>query len=1012
VTEPPLRLPGRPLPVLGDADAVVLGGTLASVAAAVALAGAGHRAVLVEDGYRLGTDLVGANRPWLTVPTAGERMPELLCGLLPEGAAPGTRVPLRPAAVVLHLEDAALAAGVRLLYGTRALALHRRGGTLRGVVVASKSGRQLVRASLVIDATGGEPAVRGTPRRTGGRRMWSVEFDKVAASAAEAARHPRADGVPLLDGCRGAGHLYGLFTLDGGREAAVEAAGALLRGHPAFSRAVLGAVGDRPLAAAGPAGAPTGPAPGVWTLAPPAPARRPGEALFDPCAAARAGERLARAATAAPAPGPPVAEQPPPVRAETRGPHVAEGDGPRAWRRPARERVADLEVPRLDHVDVLVVGGGTSGASAAVAAGRDGARTLLVEAGVGPGGTGTHGGVHSYWFGRRAGHAAALQDATRRTHRALGLRGGVGRWNIEAKSLTLHRQLCDAGTAVVHGARAFAALREGDRVTGVVCTGPEGPFAVTAHVVVDATGDADLAAWCGAPCSYGAPGLHTVMWASLARFDTPEATRNTFGGLADSTDAVDTTRAVLAARRWAADAHTHGAQPAARESRHLAGEAVVTLTDQLTARRMPDVVGVHFSNHDLKGKGEALWPQLGLIPPNLECQVPYRALLPRGLRGLLVTGKALSTTHDGLPALRMQADLENLGEVTGIAAARCTAEGLLPHELDVAALQETLVRRGRLPADAVAARPAEPPADPGKLIAALADRLPLHRYSDMGRRAVHRGGIPFVHLALDDRPKTTTALLDALRTAREDDGELRLVLAQLLALRGRAEGVDVLVTHLTARLGGDALPPRTSRIREAQLPPDQSAMPDEAYLLHTLAVARTPRAVPLWDRVALLLDAREEAFADPARAPFSWIDAVCAGAERLGDPAAVPALTALHARPALHGQHRTGGIEPDDLQERRALCELALARALAACGDAAGHRALVAYLDDNRALLAAQAHSRLTALTGTDLGADTTAWRAHLAAHPPTPRPLPPQEDPHAADLPPHLLRHEGRRTA
>lgn len=1014
MTEPELLLPGRPLPVLCDADAVVLGGTVAGVAAAVELAGAGHSVVLLEDGYRLGTDLVDANRPWLTAPGPGTAVPDVLRGLLPDTAAPGAHVPLRPAAIVLHLEDALLAAGGRLLYGVRALALHRRGGALRGVVVAGKAGRQLVRSPLVLDATGADPAVHSAraPAGAGRPRVWNAEFDDVAAGAEEAARHPAAAGVPLTAGCRGAGHLYGRFTVTGGRTAAVRAAGALLRDHPAFAKATLGAVGTRPLSAPRPAAAgPSSPQPGVWSLPAPPAAEDHTEPLRDVLADARAGVRLAHTAARrgqrAPAePAVPPGRQPAAVSSH----QVAEPDAPHAWRRPARETADDVAVPLREAVDVLVVGGGTSGASAALAAAREGARTLLVEAGHGPGGTGTHGGVHSYWFGRRAGHAAELQHATRLTHRALGLRGGVGRWNIEAKSLTLHEQLRAAGAETLYGARAFAALRRADRVTGAVLTTPHGPLAVTAHVVVDATGDADLAAWCGAPCHYGTPGLHTVMWSSLARFDTPDATRNTFGGLSDTTDAADTTRAVLAARRRAADAHTHGVQPAARETRHLAGEAVVTLTDQLTSRHWPDVVSVHFSNHDLKGKGEALWPQLGLIPPNLECAVPYRALLPRGLHGLLVTGKALSATHDALPALRMQADLENLGEATGIAAARCAAAGALPHDLDVGALQATLVRRGHLPADTLAPDAPEPAPDTGALIAALADHLPLHTYSDMGRREVHRGGIPFVRLALDDRPGTTAALLDALATC--GPGDLRLVLAQLLALRGHEEGVNVLLTHLTARLGGEALPPRTSRIREAQLPPDQSAMPDEAYLLHTLAFARTPRTVPLWDRVALLLDARETAFADPALAPFSWIDAVCAGAERLGDPAAVPALTRLHARPALHGQRRTRGLEPDDLQERRALCELALARALAACGDTAGARTLVDYLTDNRALLAAQAHDRLVALTGTDHGADGAAWLHHLAAHPLVPRPLPPHEDPHTADLPPHMLRRAGRRAA
>jgi hypothetical protein len=151
----------------------------------------------------------------------------------------------------------------------------------------------------------------------------------------------------------------------------------------------------------------------------------------------------------------------------------------------------------------------------------------------------------------------------------------------------------------------------------------------------------------------------------------------------------------------------------------------------------------------------------------------------------------------------------------------------------------------------------------------------------------------------------------------------------------------------------------------------------------------------------------------PLRLPvLDDADAVVLGGTVAGVAAAVPALTRLHRRPTLHGRHRTRGIEPDDLQERRALRELALAQALAACGDVTGHLTLVAYLEDDRALLAAQAHSRLTALTGTDLGADTAAWPAHLGAQPPVPRPLPPEEGPHTADLPPHVLRHPAGRAA
>ncbi|WP_425283883.1 FAD-dependent oxidoreductase [Lihuaxuella thermophila] len=56
---------------------------------------------------------------------------------------------------------------------------------------------------------------------------------------------------------------------------------------------------------------------------------------------------------------------------------------------------------------------------------------------------------------------------------------------------------------------------------------------------------------------------------------------------------------------------------------------------------------------------------MGCIPPNLLIEIPYRMLLPKGLDGILVIGKAISATHDALPAIRMQADLENLGRGSG-----------------------------------------------------------------------------------------------------------------------------------------------------------------------------------------------------------------------------------------------------------------------------------------------------------------------------------------------------------
>jgi len=106
-----------------------------------------------------------------------------------------------------------------------------------------------------------------------------------------------------------------------------------------------------------------------------------------------------------------------------------------------------------------------------------------------------------------------------------------------------------------------------------------------------------------------------------------------------------------------------------------------------------------------KGKSVSDWFSVGLQPPVLEIEVPYRSLLPRGVEGLIVAGKAISCTHDALASLRMQQDLENLGGVAALAAALALEAGGRPRDVDVRALQKRLVGLGILPPEILGRRP-------------------------------------------------------------------------------------------------------------------------------------------------------------------------------------------------------------------------------------------------------------------------------------------------------------------
>jgi hypothetical protein len=206
-----------------------------------------------------------------------------------------------------------------------------------------------------------------------------------------------------------------------------------------------------------------------------------------------------------------------------------------------------------------------------------------------------------------------------------------------------------------------------------------------------------------------------------------------------------------------------------------------------------------------------------------------------------------------------------------------------------------------------------------------------------------------------------------------------VLLAQALAGLGSDAGVPVLVSAMEEELSVGRLPARTAEARHVGLPPNQGAAPHAACLTYSLGMARDDRALPVWQRIVdLLASATKGDLLDRYRSQYYYVDAVCFGAERLGDPRAIPILEKLHGYAPLHGRECLSGYQVDWLEERIAHLELVIGRALARCGSAEGYRILIRYLDDVRAPLARHAHAELAAISGLKLGKDAGAWSRWL----------------------------------
>lgn len=187
------------------------------------------------------------------------------------------------------------------------------------------------------------------------------------------------------------------------------------------------------------------------------------------------------------------------------------------------------DISVLDEVDVLVVGGGVSGCAAAWAAGKAGAKTLLVER------NGCLGGVATATLMANIGNLFLTADGRQVIHGFAGLvvdrlvqAGGASpHWasrevpgcviDSERLKLVLLELLTEANvTCLTHvlGARPIV---EDARVTGAFVESKSGRQAIRAKTVVDCSGEADIAWQAGAELSFSQGSASTLF--KLANVD-------------------------------------------------------------------------------------------------------------------------------------------------------------------------------------------------------------------------------------------------------------------------------------------------------------------------------------------------------------------------------------------------------------------------------------------------------------------------------------------------------------
>lgn len=173
-----------------------------------------------------------------------------------------------------------------------------------------------------------------------------------------------------------------------------------------------------------------------------------------------------------------------------------------SYKEPSRELTV------LDHADVLVIGGGPGGIGAAIAAARNGARTVLVERFGCLGGTWTSGilsAVMPFPFvkGIMAEIVRRWEEQPEGWHALGNATWPWGTYDTETAKRALDAMAVEAGVIPYFFTNFSDVIREGNRVTGIIVESKEGRQVIWARQVIDASGDGDVCVKVGVPFSYG-----------------------------------------------------------------------------------------------------------------------------------------------------------------------------------------------------------------------------------------------------------------------------------------------------------------------------------------------------------------------------------------------------------------------------------------------------------------------------------------------------------------------------
>jgi len=409
----------------------------------------------------------------------------------------------------------------------------------------------------------------------------------------------------------------------------------------------------------------------------------------------------------------------------------------------------------VEQYEVVVAGGGPSGFAAAVAASREGARTILIEREGCLGGAATTMLVHPFMShlstrgpdgqDRKVVNAGIFREIVDRLaqHGAADTCEPCIRFDDEILKIALDELASEAGVDVIFHAALFDAEANASRVTAARFAHNNGPIIVAGKVFIDATGDALLASAVGCQCMFGdeegklmnmslmfmVGGVDTdaipeqdeiKRMVRAGEKDDPPLRNNKIGTLSvprrgyvhfnaitvpgDTLNPGDVTNAETESRRLV----ENFVEWIRRNVPGFAGCFLIKTAAHVGIRESRRVLGDYVLTGDDFRRAAKFDDAIascsyyadrhgrydaGHLPPGEYYQIPYRCLTPKGIDNLLIAGRSISADVIANSSLRIMPTVMCIGQAAGIAAAMSLPPGSV-REMDVQELRRKILAGG------------------------------------------------------------------------------------------------------------------------------------------------------------------------------------------------------------------------------------------------------------------------------------------------------------------------------